>query len=92
MHTPRRRAFVTRLAFHFLWMGIACTWAPALALCNALYIYGSYYLFLEALHDYRLLWMHLAGIGLLAAGIAILGLVRCRCHAVPSFSISMIPL
>ena len=72
MHTPHRRAFVTRLAFHFLWMGIACTWAPALALCNALYIYGSYYLFLKALHDYRLLWMHLAGISLLAAGIALI--------------------
>ncbi len=72
MHTPHRRAFVTRLAFHFLWMGIACTGMPALALCNALYIYEGYYTFLGALHDYRLLWMHLAGIGLLIAGIALI--------------------
>ena len=69
MHTPHRRAFVTRLAFHFLWMGLACTGMPALALCIVRHRVTSYDIFLKVLHDQWLLWMHLAGIGLLAAGI-----------------------
>lgn len=72
MHTPHRRAFVTRLAFHFLWMGIACTGMPALALCIVRHRVTSYDIFLKVLHDQWLLWMHLAGIGLLIAGIALI--------------------
>ncbi|GEM_PF-1090018 len=75
MRFYHRHKFWERLGFHLLWMGMACTALPCLALCVALYPVGGFYFFLETLHEYRVLWLFLLGIFLLIFSFGIL--VRC---------------
>ena len=72
MKFHHRLDYLTRLAFQFLWMGLAGIGLPPLALCIALYSADRLYDFLQVLHMYRLLWMFLLGIFLLIVGSVLL--------------------
>lgn len=72
MKFHHRLDYLTRLPFHFLWMGLAGIGLPPLALCIAHNSSDVFYGFLQVLHMYRLLWMFLLGIFLLIAGFVLL--------------------
>ena len=54
MKFHHRLDYLTRLAFHFLWMGLAGIGLPPLALCIAHNSSDVFYGFLQVLHMYRL--------------------------------------